>query len=100
MVENMTVPQKLSALAECIAKCDDVEYSMHATLGDNKEQKLSELRIIVQNGRNLFSSGQLENLDYDVRNEAIRKWHRDLDKALSMFPEYKNDLEEAPTRHM
>lgn len=100
MVTQMTVPQKLNALAECIAKCEDVEYSMHATLGDNKEAKLSELRIIVQNGRRLFSSGQIENLDYDVRNEAIKKWHHDLDRALSMFPEYSNDLEEAPTRHM
>lgn len=100
MVENMTVPQKLNALAECIAKCEDVEYSMHVAFGDNKEQKLSELRIIVQNGRKLFSSGQLENLDYDVRNEAIKKWHHDLDRELSMFPEYKKDLEEAPTRHM
>lgn len=100
MVTQMTIPEKLEALAVCIAKCENVEYSIQAALGDNKEEAIRELMTIVDTGRKLFLSGQVENLDYDVRQDAYNKWDTKLTEKLCLFPEYGQDLEQASTMHM
>ena len=100
MVTQMTIPEKLEALAVCIAKCENVEYSIQAALGDNKEEAIRELMTIVDTGRKLFLSGQVENLDYDVRQDAYNKWDTKLTEKLFLFPEYDQDLEQASTMHM
>lgn len=99
MVTQMTIPEKLESLAACISQCDNVEYSIQARLGDNKEETLRELLIIVENGKKLFMSGSVDNLDYDVRQEAYAKWDNILNEKLSLFPEYSVELEE-PRMHM
>lgn len=100
MVTQMTIPEKLEALRSCIAKCDDVEYSVQVALGDNKEETLAELSTLVENGRKLFLTGQIDNLDYDVRQDAYNKWNAKLDEKLSMFPEYSIAVEEEVKMHM
>ena len=100
MVTQMTIPEKLEALAVCIAKCENVEYSIQAALGDNKEEAIRELMTIVDTGRKLFLSGQVENLDYDVRQDAYNKWDTKLTEKLCLFPEYGQDLEQASTMHI
>ena len=94
MVENMSVTDKINALEACVAKCEDIEYSVRAKLGDNKEEKLSEIRVVIQNGRKLFNANAIQQLDIDVRNEAFRTWHTKLNKYLALFPEYSLEQEE------
>lgn len=94
MVTQMTIPEKINALQSCVAKCEDVEYSIQAKLGDNKEQELGEIRNIISNGRMLFISGQIQNLDYETREHAFHTWNELLDKKLSLFPEYALEEEE------
>lgn len=98
MVTQMTIPEKLEALIACIAKCEDVQYSVQAALGDDKEKTLEELITIVKTGKKLFVSGEVEKLDYDVRQEAYAKWDSILTAKLGMFPEYIEEMEEVPTR--
>lgn len=100
MVTQMSIPEKISALQECVSKCEDLSYAVNAKLGDNKEETLKEIRTIITNARTLFLSGQIENLDYDMRQEAFRKWHNVLGSKLALFPEYQVELEAAPRMHM
>jgi hypothetical protein len=96
MVTQMTIPEKLNALEACIAKCEDLSYAVNAKLGNDKEQELRQMRILVQNGRTLM--GQLDNLEYEARQEAFRTWHAKLNAKLALFPEYS--LEQEETRSM
>ena len=100
MVTQMTIPEKLRALEACVAKCEDVEYSIQARLGNDKEQTLGEIRNIISNGRTLFLSGQIQNLDYEMRQHAFRTWNELLDNKLSLFPEYALEEEEVVSMTM
>lgn len=88
-LEDMSILEKATALESCIAKADlDVEYAITVNWGDNAEEEKKQARIVIQNARELFSTGRLEQLDHDVQIDAYATWNVRLDTLLRKFPEY------------
>lgn len=87
---NMTIPEKINCLETCLNKAENVEYSVQVKWGNNQDETRREIRVAIENARQLFERGRIDQLDYDVRQEAYNKWHNILNAHLRKFPEYYN----------
>lgn len=96
MVSLEMINEKLTALEACIAKCEDIEYSVRAKLGDDKEHLLNLMKVCVANGRVLFN-GTIENLNIEEKIEAYETYNNRLDNYLMLFPEYNIEQDEVVT---
>ncbi len=95
----MTVLEKAYLLQSKIAKASlDVEYSIGIKCGNDKDEKLAKMRTMAKNAIELFGTGRINSLDYDVREKAIRDWQERLEAALSCFPDYEAEEEKQQTR--
>lgn len=83
----MNIQEKIAVLKSCLAKSEDLDYSIQVTWGENVEASKAELRTILNNAENLFVKGSINRLDLDVRNEAYAKWNNVLDGWLAKFPD-------------
>lgn len=95
-LEDMSILEKVTALEACIAKADlDVEYSITVAWGTDQsaEEVKSQARIEIANAKQLFSSGRIDTLDYDVRADAYANWNVKMDNYLRKFPEYSEEKE-------
>lgn len=94
-LQDMQITEKINALQSLIAKAElDVEYSIQVRWGDNKEQTINEAKTFINNARLLFQNGKIDQLDYDMKQEAFAHYHTKLDSYLKMFPEFElNDIQ-------
>ena len=96
-VNEMSVDEKISALQSCINRARvgeqnpgsvEYEFLLNSKLGDDRGQALSYYSVLVSNAAVMFG-GRLNDLDYDVRQQAIIDYNKKLDDALLSFPGYE-----------
>lgn len=89
---EMSILEKANALEACIAKADlDVEYAINVKWESNAQDDKNQAKVIIQNARELFSTGRLEQLDLEVKADAYATWNIKLDTLLRRFPEYSEE---------
>lgn len=94
-LEEMSVIEKANVLQSLVAKADlEVDYAIQVKWKTNKDDEIREIGVLLDNTRNLFSTGRIDNLDYDVRNSTIENYNNRLTSYITMFPEYDIELEE------
>lgn len=94
-LNSMSITAKINCLEDCLNRAsEDIELK-NSTFGKNLEAVKGEIQIIITNGRTLFSGDRLDALDYDVKREAMIKWHSILNAILKKFPEFQIENNEA-----
>jgi hypothetical protein len=95
-VDEMSLEQKLMELQQCLSKAKvgaenpgstDYEFLLNSKLGDQRDEKLAYYTTVLTNSKQLIG-GRLNQLDYDVRQNAIRDINNKLNDALLAFPGY------------
>jgi hypothetical protein len=93
-LEEMTPLEKANLLEKLIAKAElDLDYSMKVKNVEDFAITFSSMKQIIKNTRELFATGRINKLDYDVRQTTINKYHNVLDGYLKKFPEFQNEEE-------
>lgn len=90
----MTIIEKINQLEALTSKADlEVEYAIQVRWLTGAEQDKNDIRVINQNARELFATGRLNMLDYDIVQATYDNYNKRLDAYLTMFPEYSLDFE-------
>lgn len=96
-IQNMSLDQKLIELQQCLSKAKvgaanpgslEYEFLLKAKLGDGRDDKLAYYTNLLTNANQLLG-GRLNDLDYDVRQNAITDLNNKLDDALLVFDGYE-----------
>lgn len=102
-LEEMSVLEKADQLEALIAKSDlDTDYSIQVEWDENPAKTKQGAKVLIDNTKILFQSGKINQLDFDMRNEANNNYSIKLDSYLKRFPEYGlSDVQtESKPRHM
>ena len=101
-VAEMSLDQKMIELQQCLSKAKvgaeypgsvEYEFLLKAKLGDGRDDKLAYYTTVLTNARQLMN-GRINQLDYDVRQQAITDLNNKLDDALLVFDGYEKVVEE------
>ena len=101
-LEDMQVLEKAEKLEALVARAElDTEYAIQVAWLGERQERINNAKVLVQNAKTLFNGGRIESLESDVRASAYANYHVQLDTYLKMFPEYNlNDvITESVGRH-
>jgi len=99
-LDEMRIEEKIIRLEALLAKAHaDLDYSFSVRWGEDKEEAIRNMYVTLESSKLMFMGGRIFDVDYERREETIKKFNESLNAHLCKFPEFYLKLEdEIPKR--